>query len=88
MIYEKLPVGQDGLGVEAMRPLLDNIPVFYSERMLAETRSFSPSAGKPRHVLDAWHKAAGSFLSYARMPQCHGLALLAQGHASPARSSG
>jgi hypothetical protein len=40
-----------------MRPLLDTIPVFYSEHMLAETGSFSPSAGKPPHVLDAWHKA-------------------------------
>jgi acetoin utilization deacetylase AcuC-like enzyme len=36
---------------------MHTIPVFYSERMLAETDSFSPSAGKPRHVLDAWHKA-------------------------------
>jgi acetoin utilization deacetylase AcuC-like enzyme len=36
---------------------LDAIPVFYSEHMLAETDSFSPSAGKPRHVLHAWNKA-------------------------------
>jgi acetoin utilization deacetylase AcuC-like enzyme len=40
-----------------MRPLLDSIPLFYSERMLAETDSFSPSAGKPRHVLAAWREA-------------------------------
>jgi acetoin utilization deacetylase AcuC-like enzyme len=36
---------------------LSSIPVFYSERMLAETDSFSPSAGKPRHVLAAWQRA-------------------------------
>jgi acetoin utilization deacetylase AcuC-like enzyme len=40
-----------------MKPVLHNIPVFYSESMLAETGSFSPSAGKPRHVLAAWQKA-------------------------------
>jgi acetoin utilization deacetylase AcuC-like enzyme len=31
--------------------------VFYSEQMLAETASFSPSAGKPRHVLSAWQRS-------------------------------
>jgi acetoin utilization deacetylase AcuC-like enzyme len=36
---------------------LHSIPVFYSEHMLAESGSFSPSAGKPRHVLAAWQKA-------------------------------
>jgi acetoin utilization deacetylase AcuC-like enzyme len=35
---------------------LASIPVCYSERMLAETASFSPSAGKPRHVLAAWQR--------------------------------
>jgi len=40
-----------------MRQGLQNIPVFYSEHMLADTDSFSPSASKPRHVLAAWHKA-------------------------------
>ncbi len=33
------------------------IPVFYTERMLSETGSFSPSAAKPRHVLAAWQRA-------------------------------
>jgi len=37
---------------------LQRIPVFYSEHMLAETGSFSPSAGKPRYVLTAWQAAA------------------------------
>ena len=40
-----------------MRESLPNIPVFYSEAMLAETDSFSPSAGKPRHVLSAWRRS-------------------------------
>ena len=40
-----------------MRQDLQSIPVFYSEHMLAETDSFSPSASKPRHVLAAWQKA-------------------------------
>ena len=40
-----------------MRLHLPNIPVFYSEDMLAESGSFSPSAGKPRHVLRAWQEA-------------------------------
>ena len=39
-----------------MGPSLTCIPVVYSERMLAETASFSPSAGKPRHVLAAWQR--------------------------------
>jgi acetoin utilization deacetylase AcuC-like enzyme len=30
------------------------IPVFYSEEMLADADSFSPSAGKPSHVVAAW----------------------------------
>ena len=34
------------------------IPVYYSELMLADTSSFSPSAGKPRQVLAAWQAAA------------------------------
>jgi acetoin utilization deacetylase AcuC-like enzyme len=36
---------------------LSVIPVFYTERMVAETGSFSPSAAKPRHVLTAWQEA-------------------------------
>ena len=40
-----------------MRHGLQSIPVFYSAHMLAEAGSFSPSAGKPRHVLAAWQKA-------------------------------
>jgi acetoin utilization deacetylase AcuC-like enzyme len=37
-----------------MREGLQSIPVFYCEHMLAESGSFSPSAGKPRHVVSAW----------------------------------
>jgi acetoin utilization deacetylase AcuC-like enzyme len=37
--------------------MLNKILVFYSEHMLAESGSFSPSAGKPREVLEAWQKA-------------------------------
>lgn len=40
-----------------MKQGLQRFPVFYSEHMLAEAGSFSPSAGKPRHVLAAWQKA-------------------------------
>jgi acetoin utilization deacetylase AcuC-like enzyme len=40
-----------------VRERLSSIPVFYSEQMLAEANSFSPSAGKPRHVLSAWRQA-------------------------------
>ena len=40
-----------------MKQSLQRIPVFYSEHMLAEAGSFSPSAGKPRHVLAAWQRA-------------------------------
>jgi acetoin utilization deacetylase AcuC-like enzyme len=36
----------------------DIIPVFYREDMLAEADSFSPSAGKPRHVVAAWDAAS------------------------------
>jgi acetoin utilization deacetylase AcuC-like enzyme len=41
----------------AFKQGLQRIPVFYSELMLATAGSFSPSAGKPRHVLAAWQKA-------------------------------
>lgn len=30
------------------------IPVFYSERMVANISSFSPSASKPKHVMKSW----------------------------------
>lgn len=40
-----------------MRQGLHSIPVFYSEHLLAESGSFSPSAGKPRHVVSAWKHA-------------------------------
>ncbi len=36
---------------------LQDIPVFYSEELLADAGSFSPSAGKPRHVVSAWRNA-------------------------------
>ena len=34
------------------------VPVFYREEMLAHSDSFSPSAGKPRHVVTAWTSAS------------------------------
>jgi acetoin utilization deacetylase AcuC-like enzyme len=37
-------------------PLLTKVPVFYSEAMTAATKSFSPSAAKPRLVLESWKK--------------------------------
>ena len=39
-----------------MRPikLLDAIPVFYDPRMVADAQSYSPSAGKPREVVESW----------------------------------
>jgi len=33
------------------------IPVYYSENLLADADSFSPSAAKPRPVVAAWHEA-------------------------------
>jgi acetoin utilization deacetylase AcuC-like enzyme len=33
------------------------IPVFYSDEVIADADSFSPSAGKPRAVVDAWRAA-------------------------------
>lgn len=35
--------------------MLAALPVFYSEAMLAEAESFSPSAMKPRAVVASWH---------------------------------
>ena len=32
----------------------DALPVFYSDRMVADIASFSPSAGKPREVMRSW----------------------------------
>jgi hypothetical protein len=54
-----------------------NIPVFYREEMLADSGSFSPSAGKPRHVVAAW--------SSARLPiRIDSLRLALGGHYAPA----
>lgn len=30
------------------------IPVFYDDKMIADIASFSPSAGKPRGVMESW----------------------------------
>jgi acetoin utilization deacetylase AcuC-like enzyme len=38
----------------APNPALTAIPVFYSERMVADIESFSPSAGKPRDAILSW----------------------------------
>lgn len=35
---------------------LHSIPVFYDDRMVAQTESFSPSAGKPREVVESWKR--------------------------------
>ena len=32
------------------------IPVFYDDRMVADAQSFSPSAGKPREVVESWQR--------------------------------
>ena len=40
-----------------MKQSLKDITVFYSDHVLADADSFSPSAGKPRHVLAAWQRA-------------------------------
>jgi len=39
-----------------MRPVLPLavIPVFYDPRMVADAQSYSPSAGKPREVVESW----------------------------------
>ena len=37
-------------------PRLDCIPVFYTPLMVAETDSFSPSAGKPQAAVASWRK--------------------------------
>ena len=36
--------------------MLDSIPVFYCEKMIADSESFSPSALKPRAVVEAWRQ--------------------------------
>lgn len=33
---------------------MNAIPVFFCEQMVADIASFSPSAGKPRHVMESW----------------------------------
>jgi acetoin utilization deacetylase AcuC-like enzyme len=51
-----------------MKQGLKPIPVFYSEHLLADAGSFSPSAGKPRHVLAAWQKARLPITVYPVVP--------------------
>ena len=40
-----------------MSPLA-SVPVFFDERMVADAESFSPSAGKPRAVVESWRAMA------------------------------
>jgi acetoin utilization deacetylase AcuC-like enzyme len=35
---------------------MDRIPVYYDDRMVAESRSFSPSAAKPAKVIASWQR--------------------------------
>jgi acetoin utilization deacetylase AcuC-like enzyme len=42
---------------------LSAIPVFYDARMVADARSYSPSAGKPREVVESW-KAMNAPLAF------------------------
>lgn len=44
------------------------IPVYYSEEMLADSDSFSPSARKPKAVVDAWNLAGLSIELRAIVP--------------------
>ena len=34
--------------------MLARIPVFHADSMVADSESFSPSAGKPRAVVKSW----------------------------------
>jgi len=36
---------------------MNAIPVFYTDKLLADSGSFSPSAGKPKFVVEAWRRA-------------------------------
>lgn len=36
--------------------MIASLPVFYTPKMLADGDSFSPSASKPKHVLESWRK--------------------------------
>jgi acetoin utilization deacetylase AcuC-like enzyme len=36
--------------------LIASLPVFYSPKMVADAGSFSPSASKPKHVIESWRK--------------------------------
>ncbi len=47
------------------------IPVFYCEQLLANSQSFSPSAGKPRQVVANW-QAAGLPISLLALFSRHG----------------
>lgn len=44
---------------------LTALPVFYDARMVADAQSFSPSAGKPRDVVESW-KQLGVALDFPR----------------------
>jgi acetoin utilization deacetylase AcuC-like enzyme len=44
---------------------LSAIPVYYDARMIADAHSYSPSAGKPRDVIESW-KALGIPLAFKR----------------------
>lgn len=39
-----------------VRPRLPAISVFYTDEMVADAQSYSPSAGKPREVVESWRR--------------------------------
>lgn len=39
-----------------MQKVLRALPVFYSSHMVADAQSFSPSASKPRYVMESWRE--------------------------------
>lgn len=41
---------------------MKNLPIFYSPLMLGQTQSFSPSAFKPKFVMEDWEKKFSQFI--------------------------
>jgi acetoin utilization deacetylase AcuC-like enzyme len=45
--------------VKKIKNSLEAIPVFYTEKMVADSESYSPSAAKPKAVVAAWQEMGG-----------------------------
>lgn len=55
-----------------MNDPVTKVPICYSDAMVADTESFSPSAGKPGAVVESWHRLGAPIEMIEPAALCHG----------------